>query len=515
MVALDLNRAFQVFQEIAFALRTRRSQKEVLNEVLHILERLLGLKRSTIMLVGMETGDLISEVTPDEESPSPETRYQKGEGITGEVLRTGQSAIIPRISDEPRFQGRIHYRDKVESDALSFICVPIALDEEVVGTLSVDLPCMPQEALDDYMATLNIVACMIANNVNARRIAKRDQQSLEAENFRLREVLGADFRPSNMVGRTQIMENVYQRIHLVAPSNTSVLIRGESGTGKELVASAIHYMSERSSRPFVVVNCAQLSESLLESELFGHERGAFTGATSFRHGRIEEAEGGTLFFDEIGDFSLPIQVKLLRVLQEREYQRVGSNRTHKADIRIICATNRNLEVAVEKGEFRQDLYYRIHVFPIHLPALRERRADIPVLADHFAEKLGARMGKPVHRISTAAINMLLAYHWPGNIRELENCIEHALLLSKDGVIHSQDLPPTLQMPRTHVAQAKGSTLKSRIQVLEKDLIIDALKRHNGRVASAAKELGLTGRMIRYKMKNLSIDNKDYVLSQDS
>ena len=225
-----------------------------------------------------------------------------------------------------------------------------------------------------------------------------------------------------------------------------MLIRGESGTGKELVASAIHYGSRRSGQAVRQGQLRRAERSLLESELFGHEKGAFTGAIQPRTGRIEEADGGTLFLDEIGDFSPAIQVKLLRVLQEREFQRVGSNKTVKADVRIIAATNRDLEAAVEAETFRQDLYYRINVVPIFLPPLRDRKDDILLLADHFVEKYSEQMGKIVRRISTPAINMMFAYHWPGNVRELENCIEHAVLLTTDGVIHGHNLPPTLQMP---------------------------------------------------------------------
>ncbi|MBD3166084.1 AAA domain-containing protein, partial [bacterium] len=267
----------------------------------------------------------------------------------------------------------------------------------------------------------------------------------------------------NIIGNSNEMQAVYQRIHQVARSETTVVIRGESGTGKELVASAIHYSSDRADKPFIKVNCAALSENLLESELFGHEKGAFTGALYQRAGRIEEAEGGTLFLDEIGDFSPAIQVKLLRVLQEREYERVGSNATVKADVRIIAATNRDLEADVEDGRFRQDLYYRINVFPIYIPALRDRREDILQLVDYFAAKYARQMGKDIHRISTEAINMMVAYHWPGNVRELENCIEHAVLLSNDGVVHGysrgvgQGISPCPQ-PRTGRAsfQASGS-----------------------------------------------------------
>ena len=271
------------------------------------------------------------------------------------------------------------------------------------------------------------------------------------------------------------------------------------------MASAIHYSSRRSQKPLVKVNCAALNEGLLESELFGHEKGAFTGALFERDGRLDEAEGGTLFLDEVGDFSPAIQVKLLRVLQEREFERVGSNKTVKADVRVIAATNQDLEARVSDGLFRQDLYYRINVFPIFLPPLRERKHDILLLADHFVAKYSKKMGKEVRRISTPAINMMFAYHWPGNVRELENCIEYAVLLSNDGVIHGHNLPPTLQLPEPSEASNAG-LLKARVRVLERDMLVDALKSSGGSITAAARQLGITPRMVRYKLKHLGIDD---------
>ncbi len=257
--------------------------------------------------------------------------------------------------------------------------------------------------------------------------------------------------------------------------------------------------------PFVRVNCAALNEALFESELFGHEKGAFTGAISERVGRIAQAEGGTLFLDEIGDFSPVVQIKLLRVIQEREYERVGGNEVRKADVRILAATNRDLEDDVSTGRFRQDLYYRVNVFPIFLPPLRERREDILQLADHFVAKYSERMGKNVRRISTPAINMMLAYHWPGNVRELENCIEHAVLLSTGDAILGSHLPPTLQMPEVEEEGPPPGLLRLRVETLERDLISDALKRSGGRVVDAAEELGITERTVRYKMKKLGLE----------
>jgi Nif-specific regulatory protein len=344
--------------------------------------------------------------------------------------------------------------------------------------------------------------------VKSRRTEALERRKLEAENLRLRSALEERFRPENIVGNSHAMRDVYLKIHQVASTDTTVLLRGEPGTGKELVAAALHYSSRRRQKPMVTVNCAALGEGLLETELFGHAKDAFAAAAGAGAGRIAEAQGGTLFLDEIGDFSPALQVKLLRVLQEREYEPAGGGPTVPADVRIIAATNRSLEAAVEAGALRQDLYYRINVFPIVLPPLRDRKDDILLLADHFVEKYAKKMGRDVRRISTPAINMLLAYHWPGNVRELENCIEYGVLLASDGVIHGHSLPPTLQMPEEG-ATARHGTLPTRVDLLERDMIIDALKCTHGNVSAAARQLGITPRMARYKIKRLKIDYRQF------
>ncbi len=490
---------------ISRLLNTHFGQQEMLQEVLRILDETLNMRRGAVLLRNLDMDNLVVEATSDNRDDRAEVSYRKGEGIIGQVLQTGQPKVVQRIEEEPRFVGRIYGRDSRQGSGLSFICVPITMENEVVGTLSVDLPYGGQQDLQESQRLLSIVAGLLAYDVRMRVLAKLTRNNMEAENLRLRHALGERLRPENIIGNSEIMRAVYERIRLVASSDTTVLIRGESGTGKELVASAVHYNGTRAAKPFVRVNCAALNESLIESELFGHERGAFTGAVRARAGRLEEAEGGTLFLDEIGDFTPMIQVKLLRVLQEREYERVGSNDRRKADVRIIAATNRDLEQAVQQGAFRQDLYYRINVFPIHLPPLRERKSDILLLTDHFTKVYGERTAKQVHRISTASINALLAYHWPGNVRELENCIEHAILLSEGGVIHANDLPPTLQMPDASEPPETG-TLKTRVRLLERDLIIDALKRHEGDLNAVSKDLGITSRMVRYKMADLGIES---------
>lgn len=504
----------EVLANVGQLLATQSGQRQMLTAVLDTLEEKLGMIRATIMLLSSDGSELFVEVARDVSCENrKDLRYRRGEGIVGSVVQTGRAAIIPRISREPRFTNRIHRRDNVDEADASFLCVPIVLGSEVVGTLSVDLPVQDIEELRARARFLGIVASMIAYDVKTRHVEAIQRQHLEAENLRLRNALQEQFRPENIVGNSHAMRDIYVKIHQVAASDTTVLIRGESGTGKELVASAIHYSSRRSQKPMVKINCAALSEGLLESELFGHEKGAFTGALFARNGRIEEAEGGTLFLDEIGDFSPATQVKLLRALQEREFERVGSNKTVKADVRVIAATNQDLETRVSENRFRHDLYYRINVFPIFLPPLRERKDDILLLADHFVAKYSKKMGKEVRRVSTPAINMMFAYHWPGNVRELENCVEYAVLLSNDGVIHGHNLPPTLQLPEPSEASHAG-LLTARVHVLEKDMIADALKASGGNVAAAARQLGITPRMVRYKLKNLGIDDRQFFKKSD-
>ncbi len=494
-----------VLAAISALLAKQTGQRRMLSQVLDHLEQRLGMECTTIMLASPDGTELIVEATRSAPLDGKSVqRYRRGEGIIGTVLQTGRPAIIPQIGREPRFQNRIHHRAAGASHDTGFLCVPIVLDSEVVGTLSADIPKCNAWPLEEHARALGIVASLIAFDVKTRKLAELERHNLELENERLRSALQERFRPDNMIGNSNAMDAVYQRIHQVAGTDTSVMIRGESGTGKELVAAAIHYSGKRAAMPFVKVNCAALNESLLESELFGHEKGAFTGAVTSRPGRVEEAEGGTLFLDEVGDFSLMTQVKLLRVLQEREYERVGSNRTLRANVRIMAATNRDLEAAVKAGEFRQDLYYRINVFPMHLPPLRDRKDDILLLADHFANKYGEKMGKKIRRISTTAINMMFAYHWPGNVRELENCIEYAVLLTQDEVIHGQSMPPTLQMPESN-GRENINSLTARVKLLEHDMIVDALKATGGNVAAAARMLSITSRIIRYKIKNLGID----------
>jgi len=500
-------RQLETLYGISNILATSERQREMLAEVLDTLDSELGMKRGTITLLTPDGNESMIEVAHNlPQVNRSKIRYRAGEGITGKVMKTGKPVIVPKISEEPLFLNKSGRRQ--EEGEISFVCVPISIGKEMIGAISVDLDFNEAQPLDQDMRVLSIVASMIAKDVKARREVAIRRRRLQDENLRLRHELEDRFRPENIIGNSGVMRDVYRQIHTVAAGNTTVLIRGESGTGKELVAHAIHYSSPRADGPFVKINCAALNENLLESELFGHEKGAFTGAIQSRKGRLEEANGGTLFLDEIGDFSPTVQVKLLRVLQERRFERVGSNRTLDTSARIIAATNRDLEKSVDNESFRQDLYYRINVFPIFLPPLRERKDDILLLADHFVEQYARRMGKDVRRISTPAINMMVAYHWPGNVRELENCIERAVLLTTDNVIHGHHLPPTLQTSDASDTIGTGS-LEERTRLFERDIIVDALKRSGGNLSATARDLGTTPRIIRYKVKNLAIDYRRY------
>ena len=358
------------------------------------------------------------------------------------------------------------------------------------------------------MSLLETVSNIMADAICALRLEHEEREKLLAENERLRSELD-NTKPDDIIGNCSVMRSIYTKISQVAASNATVLIRGASGTGKEMIANAIHRASKRKDLPFIVVNCAALPENLVESELFGHEKGAFTGAVSRRIGRIEAAGEGTIFLDEIGDLGLPMQVKFLRFLQERTFQRIGSNEEIKSSVRILAATSRNLEELMQEGKFREDLYYRLNVFPIHLPELKERRSDIVLLAEYFLEKYNKLYNKKIRRISTPAINMIMSYHWPGNVRELENCIERTVLTVSGEVIHGFHLPPSLQTAQSTGTSAFDNadgtaSFETMVASFERELIVEALKNNRGNVAASARALGTTPRVIHYKIERLGI-----------
>jgi Nif-specific regulatory protein len=488
--------------EVSQALGSTLDTRAAVEKVLEILDRELGMKRGAIALLEGE-GDLkIQYAYGLSEGERQRGRYKVDEGVTGKVVASGRPIIVPQVSKEPLFLYRTRKRSPDTEE--SFICVPIKDRRKTVGALSITYPYKQNRNYEDSVQLLTIVTSMIAQSLRLGQLVEQERAQLQGENALLKRELQQKYDFRNIVGTSKEMRDVYEQIAQVAPSGATVLIRGESGTGKELVAHAIHYNSPRSSKPFVKVNCAALPESLIESELFGHEKGAFTGAVARKRGRFELAEGGTLFLDEIGDLSPAMQVKLLRALQEREFERVGGTETIKVNVRLITATNVDLEQAVSDGRFRSDLYYRLNVFSIYLPPLRERKTDILLLADHFLEKYGRQNGKRIKRISTPAIDMLMTYHWPGNVRELENVVERATLVCEGNVIHGYNLPPTLQTAEGSGTVTKMS-LDQAVNAFEKDLIQDALKTARGNRARAARLLDTTERILGYKVKKYEID----------
>lgn len=503
---LDWVQELSLLHNVSRILDQSLDMREVVSPVLEALSDTMNLQYGTITLLNRTTGDILIEVAHGlSMQQARRGRYKLGEGVTGQVVLTGEPMIVPRKSDSALLVDRTKRGKRPDA---SFICVPIKSGQEVIGALSAETQYRPDHDLRNDIYLLTIVASMIAQAAQLRRTAQEETEKLEKENERLRRELRERFRPSNIIGNSHEMRFVYDQIAQVCKSQATCLILGESGTGKELIAHAIHYNSDRADKPFVRVHCGALPESVVESELFGHVKGAFTGANTLRKGRFELAHGGTLFLDEVGDISMPIQIKLLRVLQEREFERVGGSETLKVNVRLIAATNHNLRNLIAEGKFREDLYYRLHVFPIYAPPLRKRKTDIVLLADYFLEKYARENHKKVLRLSSAVIDMLMSYHWPGNVRELENCIERAVLVSEGEVIHPSHLPPTLQTAEASGTQTSGS-LQNLVESYERDLIVDALKSSRGNMASAARALKTTQRVLGYKVHKYEVDPKKY------
>jgi Nif-specific regulatory protein len=489
--------------EISQALSGTLNFRVALNPVLDILERHHHVVRGVVTLFDEETRELAIEASVGLTAQGRRARYRIGEGITGRVVESSRPVVIPQISREPMFLHRADRRAELAHKELTFICVPLLVDCRAIGTLGVDLPFNPSRDYDRSLKFFHVVGSMIAHAIKTTRLVEAERRGLVEENAHLRDELQEHYA-RHIIGNSASIRQVYDQVAQVARTNTTVLIRGESGTGKEMIAHAIHYGSSRAKKPLVAVSCAALPESLIESELFGYERGAFTGAHGLKKGRFEMADGGTLFLDEVGDLNPAAQVKLLRVLQQREIERLGGTQSIRVDVRLIAATHRPLEKLITEGTFREDLYYRLNVFTIFAPPLRERKPDIMLLADHFMQKYAKEHEKHIKRISTPAIDMLTSYHWPGNVRELENTIERAVLVCDGGVIHGHHLPPTLQ-----TAEASGTVtrvaLDEAVQAYEKDLIQDALKSTRGNRTRAAKLLRSSERIIRYKVRKYAID----------
>lgn len=499
-----------VLKEISSVLVCERNVRDILEKVLEILEVRMGTLRGTFTLLD---GDEVSIEASRGlgETAKAHGHYRLGEGITGIVAKTGRAEVVPDIRKDRRFLNRTGARSGKES--IAFMCVPLVHLGQVIGTLSIDRSNPPEGTADSFnrdVALLQIIANITADAAGVCLKEREEREKLETENRELRGLLTET--PGDIIGNCREMQTVYEQIRQVAPSDATVLIRGASGTGKELVARAIQKMSLRKDRPFITLNCAALPEALVESELFGHEKGAFTDARERRIGRAEAADGGTLFLDEIGDLSVPLQVKLLRFLQERTFSRIGSNDEIRSDVRFIAATSRNLEKMMLEGRFREDLYYRLSVFPISMPDLASRTGDLLLLAEHFMGRMSLKYGKKVTKLSEPAVNMLLAWKWPGNVRELENCIERAVLTATDDTIHGYNLPPQLQSEEYAESPfgkeaGESETLAEKLAVYERRVLQEAIRRNGGNRSAAGRQLGVSPRMMNYRLSKLGIADR--------
>src|SRR5438874_9512750 len=499
----DAARHLSMVIEVGQVFSGELSTRVAFEQVLDLLKQRHNVIRGAVALLDARSQEIRVEVSTGLSDAGRFTRYRLGEGITGRVVETGKPIVVPKVSREPMFLNRAGKRD-LQKQEITYLCVPIVVKGTPVGALGVDLRFKQDRNYDSELRCLGLLASMMAQAIKAEHLVDEERRRLMDENSHLLEELKERYDFSNIIGTAGPMRQVYEQIGQVAHTNTTVLIRGESGTGKELIAHAIHYNSPRAQKPFIKVSCAALPETLIESELFGYEKGAFTGAQSRKKGRFELADGGTLFLDEIGDLNISTQIKLLRALQEREFERLGGTDTIKVNVRLVAATNKDLTKAIAEGQFREDLYYRLNVFSIFMPPLRERKSDVLLLADHFLEKFSREHGKSIKRISTPAIDMLTSYHWPGNVRELENVMERAVLVCETGVIHGHHLPPTLQ-----TAERSGTitrlSLDGTVGAYESDLIQDALKTTRGNRKRAAQLLDTTERILGYKVKKYGID----------
>jgi len=426
----------------------------------------LGMLRGTLVLLDRASNRLrIAAAHGLTAAERARGEYAVGEGVTGQVVESGRAEVVADIAKDERFLGRTAARRSEGGGPTAFICVPLKVDDEVVGALSVDRPFAVQATLDKDVRLLSIVASTVSQVLKINRLVRVEREEILARDEELLADLKSRYRLDRVIGQSKAMQKVLATAATAAKSGASILITGATGTGKELVASVVHYNSPRAEGPFVKVNCGALPETLLESELFGHVRGAFTGAVKDRKGRFELASGGTLFLDEVAEMSPRLQVKLLRVLQEMEFEPVGAMRSVKVDVRVVAATNRDLKRGIREGWFREDLYYRLNVIPIHLPPLSERREDIPVLVDLFLERFGGEYDKKVTKMSREVLDLLMAHDWPGNVRELENCVERAVVMSPGDVLSADLLPAEVTQrrdERVSAAQSEGPDSLGRV-----------------------------------------------------
>ncbi|MBU1425434.1 MAG: nif-specific transcriptional activator NifA [Gammaproteobacteria bacterium] len=499
---LDLLRAeLETLFQVSKVLSRSLNFKETLDGVLNALHEGVALERGMVSLIDAASGELqVSLVYGVSDAVTEEVSYLPGEGVVGTILKSGSSIAIECIMNEPRFLSRMG----IYNPQGAFVGVPIRIGQKVVGVLAAQPAPSITKQLDEYQHFLEMVANLIGQSVRLSQEVAEEKKEISEERDVLRRTVRGKYGFDNIIGHTQPMRRIFEQVRLVAKWNTTVLIRGETGTGKELIANAIHYNSPRARNAFVKLNCAALPETLLESELFGHEKGAFTGAVAQRKGRFEQAEGGTVFLDEIGEISASFQAKLLRVLQEGELERVGGTKTIHVDVRVVAATHRDLEAEVEKGRFREDLYYRLNVMPLYLPPLRERMEDIPEIARFLVEKVSAQQGRPL-TLTDAALRILMHHDWPGNVRELENCLERASVMTEGNTIDRDAI--LLTGIDEKISSSRGAVQELDLDdpnLDEREKVIAALEQAGWVQAKAARLLDMTPRQIAYRIQTLNI-----------
>lgn len=453
--------------------------------------------------------------------------YKFGEGATGLAASSQEPIVIENIHNNINYLNKMGH---ISTHMVSYVAVPLLKDDELFGVISANIGKNNPLNFDEIVRMLTIVGSLFVGALKVHQTIIKEKETLTELKTYYKEEIQKEYKFENIVGRSTKMQHVFSMINTVAPTDATILVRGETGTGKELIATAVHNLSRRKNGPLIKLNCAAISETLLESELFGHEKGAFTDAREMRKGRFELADGGTLFLDEIGDITPSLQVKLLRILQEQEFERVGGTKTIKTNVRLVAATNRNLEEMVRKGEFREDLFYRLNVIPINLPPLRERYEDVKLLTEHYLNRFMKEHRKNMH-ISKGAMELLLDYPWPGNIRELQNTMERIVLICPDGEVmpemlshvlpfnyqklYMQPSEPTVPHPASQPTASAGSSsneshangpiTKKSLQELERESIVQALIEAHGIQAKAARALGMTPRQIGYKIKQFGIE----------
>jgi len=515
----DAEQQLRALHKISVILSRSLNMEETLQQMLSCLQEMAGMQFGMVTLYNEEKHGMLVQalhgVDPEVIRDASKIKYRINEGILGNVQARGESQVIAKVSQDPRFLDRL----SLYNYDLPLICVPLGSRAKPAGVLAAQPMSANYGELAARTRFLEMVANLILQTLELSTRVQKEKQALQNRNDLLQIKATQPLKENqhrgldHMVGHTAAMQQVFEAVKLVAKFDTTVLVRGESGTGKELIATSIAYNSPRANAPFIKLNCAALPDNLLESELFGHEKGAFTGAVKMRKGRFELADGGTLFLDEIGEISASFQAKLLRILQEGEFERVGGHDTIKVNVRIVAATNRPLEQDVRNGSFREDLYYRLNVMPIHLPPLRDKLEDLPDLARFLVGKIAKRQGRTL-KISDGAIRLLMGHNWPGNIRELENCLERAAVMSESGLIdrdvvmiNQGSMQPTMSLhPESNqgVVQPSIPATSENTELDERQRVINALEQSGWVQAKAARLLNMSPRQIAYRIQTMNI-----------